>query len=98
MGDPVFLNATDWQEVGGLLLTLWWLFGSVLGFAGSILMAQGMLPSLGFTRDIPASAVKTLRPPLYASAGLFLALGIISVLIFLDRLDILTDIFNQGPI
>ena len=94
--DPTFINALDWQRVGGLLLTLWWMFASVVGLAGSLLLAQGVVPSLAGTRDIPASAARMVRPPLYLSALFFLALLIFSVLMFVDRLPILGEIFDKG--
>ena len=94
--DPTFINALDWQRVGGLLLTLWWMFASVIGLAGSILLAHGMVPSLAGTRDIPASAARMVRPPLYLSALFFLALLAVSVVMFVNRLPILGDIFDKG--
>ena len=94
--DPTFINALDWQRVGGLLLTLWWILASVMGLAGSLLLAHGMVPSLAGTRDIPANAARMLRPPLYLSAAFFLVLLIFSVLVFVDRLPVLGDIFDKG--
>lgn len=94
--DPTFITALDWQRVGGLLLTLWWLLGSLLGFAGAMLLAQGVVPSLGFTRDIPEATVRLLRPPLYGAAALFLVLAALSALVFVGRLDILKEIFDKG--
>jgi hypothetical protein len=94
--DPAFTTALDWQRVGGLLLTLWWLAGSALGFVGSLLLAHGMLPSLGATRDLPASTVRLARPPLYLAAATFVALGGVSVFLFLDRVDLLKGIFDKG--
>ena len=94
--DPTFINALDWQRVGGLLLTLWWILASVMGLAGSLLLAQGMVPSLAGTRDIPASAARMLRPPLYLSAAFFLALLVFSVVVFVNRLPVLGDIFDKG--
>ena len=94
--DPTFTTALDWQRVGGLLMTLWWILGAVLGFVGAMLMAHGMLPSLAATRDLPASTVRLARPPLYIAAGVFVALIGVGVLLFVDRLDVLKDIFDKG--
>ncbi len=94
--DPIFTTALDWQRIGGLLLTLWWLTGAALGFVGSVLLAHGMVPSLGATRDLPASTVRLVRPPLYLAAAAFVALGIVSVLAFVDRVEVLKDIFDKG--
>lgn len=94
--DPTFITALDWQRVEGLLLTLWWLLGSVLGFAGSMLLAQGVAPSLGFTGDLPRGTVRAVRPPLYGAAALFFVLALFSVNSFVGRLGILRDIFDKG--
>lgn len=94
--DPTFITALDWQRVGGLLLTLWWFLGSILGFAGAMLLAQAVVPSLGFTRDLPAGTVRMIRPPLYGGAALFAVLAVLSVLVFLGRVDILKEIFDKG--
>ena len=94
--DPNFITALDWQRIGGLLLPLWWLFGSIVAFTHSLLIAHAVVPSLGFTRELPESAIRLVRPPLYGAALFFLALGIFSVVVFINRLDILKEIFDKG--
>ena len=94
--DPSFITALDWQRVGGLLLPLWWLFASVAAFAHTVLLAYAIVPSLGFTRELPASAIRIEKPPLYGAALFFLALAVFSVAVFINRLDILKEIFDKG--
>ena len=91
-----FITQSNWGDLGNLLAALWMIFGSAAGLGGSILMAQGMLPSLAATRDLPADMVKKARPPLYAASAAFLVLGLYSVTLFVDRLDVITDIFYNG--
>jgi hypothetical protein len=91
-----FITQSNWADLGTLLAALWMIFGSAAGLGGSMLLAQGMLPSLAATRDLPAGMVKTARPPLYAAAAAFLALGLYSLTLFLDRLDVITEIFYNG--
>lgn len=94
--DPTFITALDWQRVGGLLLPLWWLFVSMAALAHTLLLAYAIVPSLGFTKELPESAMRIVKPPLYGAALFFLGLSIFSVVIFINRLDILKEIFNKG--
>jgi len=91
-----FITQSNWADLGNLLAALWMILGSAAGFGGAILLAQGMLPSLAATRDLPPGMVKTARPPLYAAAVAFLALGLYSVTLFVGRLDVITEIFYNG--
>ena len=96
MNDPNFVSATDWQRVGDLLVPLWMMVGAVLGFAGSMLIAHGIIPSLAMTNDLPSASITKVRAPLYAAAAAFFALIVVSVLLFTDRLDAMTNIFYIG--
>jgi hypothetical protein len=94
--DPAFITSQNWADISDLLMTLWLILGSALGFGGSILLAHGMIPSLVITRDLPADLGRKVRPPLYAAGAAFLALGLFSVSLFVDRLDVITGIYNHG--
>lgn len=94
--DPAFMTSADWIEISRLLASLWWLLGSAIGFGFSMLLAHGMVPSLATTRDIDADQARRIRPVLYASAVAFLALGMFSLVMLLDRLSIVSTIFWRG--
>ena len=94
--DPAFITSTHWKELSDLLAALWMILGSVLGIAGSMLLAQGMIPSLVATRDIPADLGRKARAPLYGSAAVFVALLLVSLFVFVDRLQVILDIFYKG--
>ena len=94
--DPSFITQADWKQLGELLVPLWMILGSVLGFAFTMLLAHGMIPSLAATRDVPAHLAMKARPPLYGAALVFFALLIFSIVLFVNRLDVLTSIFYRG--
>ena len=96
--DPGFITQADWKSVSLLIVPLWTIAGSALGLAGSMLLAHGMIPSLAASRDIPQRAAGRARPPLYAAAAVFLALGLYGVLIMVDRLDVISTIFYRGAV
>ena len=97
MGEnPNFITSSDWANISGLLPPFWALLGAVLGFAGSMLFAQAVIPSLATARDLPSPRLLKLRTPLYLSAAVFLALAISMVVVIFDRVGILGEIFHFG--
>ena len=94
--DPNAINAANWAATSDLLAALWLLLGSAVGFGGSMLLAHGMIPSLTISREIPASVARRIRPPLYLAALVFLALVGYAVIVFIDRLDVISAIFYRG--
>ena len=96
--DPAYISQADWKSVSQLLVPLWMILGSVLGLGFSMLLAQGTLPSLAASRDIPAATARRARPALYLAAVVFLALVLFSVGVFISRLGTISDIFYRGAI
>jgi hypothetical protein len=94
--DPTFITAADWQSLSTLLAALWMVLGSALGFGGAMLLAHGMIPSLAASRDLPPDLAQKARLPLYAVAVIFLALALVSVFLFVDRLGAITSIYYHG--
>jgi hypothetical protein len=94
--DPSFITQANWKQLGDLLMPLWMILGSVLGFAFSMLLAHGMIPSLAATKDVPANLAMKARPPLYGAAFMFSALLILGIVLFVNRLDVLSSIFYRG--
>lgn len=93
--DPQFITQADWKAISELLRPLWMILGAVLGLGFSFLTAHGIIPSLAATRELP-SPLAALRVPLYLAAIAFLLFGLFSVTLFVDRLDIIRDIFWRG--
>ncbi|MDE2837477.1 MAG: hypothetical protein OXL97_08215 [Chloroflexota bacterium] len=94
--DPSIITASDWAAAADLLAALWFLLGSALGFGASMLLAHGMIPSLAISRDIPAHVARRIRIPLYGAAALFLALELYAISLFIERLDLISDLFYRG--
>ena len=94
--DPSYITASDWAATSELLRALWFLLGCALGFAASILLAHGMIPSLAISREMPAKVAMRIRVPLYAVALTFLLLGFYAISLFVGRLDVISDLFYRG--
>lgn len=94
--DPSYITASDWAAAADLLAALWFLLGAALGFGASMLLAHGMIPSLAISRDIPANVARRIRLPLYAAAAAFLLLGLYAISLFIQRLDLISNLFYRG--
>ena len=92
---PRYVTSADWADIGSLLVPFWVLVFAVLGFAGSMLLAQAVIPSLKDSRDLPDPRLASLRPPLYLGAVAFLALVVMMVVAIADRLDVIGDLFPR---
>ena len=92
---PRFMTSADWAAVSGLLFPFWVLFVAVVGFAGSILLAHGMIPSLAMSRELPTPALTRLRPPLYTLAILCLLLAVTMVVAIVQRIGIMSSVFDS---
>ena len=88
-----YITTADWANISGLLFPLWGLVFAVFSFAGSMLLAHAVLPSLAATRDLPDPRLLMLRPPLYISAVAFLALAVLMMLVLIARVVNLSEIF-----
>lgn len=89
-----YITSADWANISGFLFPLWGLVFGVFGFAGSMLLAHGVIPSLAATRDLPDPRLLKLRPPLYLSAIAFLALAVVMVFVIVARVEFLGEIFR----
>ena len=94
--DPNFITQANWKDLSDLLAALWMILGSALGLGGSMLLAHGMIPSLVTTNDLDATLAKRVRPPLYLAGVVFLGLALVSILLFIDRLEVISDIYYRG--
>jgi len=93
--DPAIITSEIWSEIGSFLKVLWLLLPAVLGFAGSMLIAHALIPSLAATRDLKDPRILKLRPVFYGTAGLSLV-GVILVLsILVPWTGFLADIYER---
>lgn len=75
-----------------MLIWLWCFVGSMIMFAGNLLLAHGIIPSLVSSRDLPMRYAR-LRPILFAVSGLFLILAIVCFVSFVVSLQDSYDIY-----
>ncbi len=69
--DPNFINHDLWGRLTDNLMLMWGLVGSVFLFAGSLLMAVAVIPSLVASGHLPASPpgpTKAVRPLFFLAA------------------------------
>ncbi len=94
--DPNFITSQNWAGLSDLLAALWLIAGAAIGFGASMLLAQGMIPSLAISRDVPHAAARRIRPALYAAAAAFLIVLLFGIALFIDRLGVISAIFYGG--
>jgi hypothetical protein len=95
MGEvPNYITSADWANTRGLLFPLWVLLGSVLGFAGSMLISFGVIPSLAASGDLPDPRLVRLRPPLFVSSALFFVVAVTAVVVIFLRVGDLNSILK----
>lgn len=97
--DPNFITSNVWSDLTGNLMLLWMFLGSVILFAGSLLFAIGVIPSLvgsGHLPSPPPGAAKVVRPLFFLTA----VLGIAGIAFTLSQLipglpDVLASIADR---
>ena len=97
--DPNFINHDLWGRLTDNLMLMWGFLGSVLLFAGSLLFAIGVIPSLVASGHLPASPpgpAKVVRP-LFFLAAIAGAAGIVFTLsrVIPGLQDLLPHIWNR---
>ncbi len=93
--DPAFITNYNWSEFSKLLIFLWLLLIAAVGFAGSILVAHGLIPSLAASRELPDQRLLKLRPLLYGAAAVFLAGAGVIVRLLVSKADVFEDIYAR---
>ena len=86
--DPSGLEVYEWSEIGKLLRHLWLMVLLVLAFAGSLLVAHILIPSMVTSYRLPRIAQRA-RPIFYAGAVLFFVSAIVTLLIIIGLSDVL---------
>jgi hypothetical protein len=84
----------QWSDITTTLIYLWSFVGSMVMFAGCMLLGHGIIPSLVSTRDLPPQ-YKNLRQPILVVAALFLLVAVFCFVNFLVHMSVVYDIFNR---
>jgi hypothetical protein len=88
------ITTGQWSDLTTTLIYLWSFVGSIVMFAGSLLIGHGLIPSLTSTRDLPASYIN-FRPIALISSAFFLLCAIFCFVNFVDHMTVVYDIFNR---
>ena len=91
---PARIMSGQWSDLTTTLIYLWSFVGSMIMFAGSLLMGYGIIPSMTSTRDLPASYMN-FRPIILIISAFFLLVAIFCFVNFVDHMTVLYDIFNR---
>jgi hypothetical protein len=91
---PALLDQVIWDDLEQALLFLALLHLTVITFAGSILLARAVVPSLVYTGHAPERAAR-LRPVFYGLAALA-GLGVVALaVLWINSLEIVYDIYGH---
>ena len=74
---------------------MWLLLPAVLGFAGSILIAHSLIPSLAASRDIRDPRILKLRPAFYGAAAVSLVLVVVILAVVVPDIQLLADVYER---
>jgi hypothetical protein len=91
---PSKITSGQWSDLTTTLIYLWSFVGSMIIFAGCMLLGHGILPSLVSTGDLPPQ-YKSLRQPILVCSALFLLVAIFCFVNFIDHMTTVYDIFNR---
>lgn len=88
------ITSGQWSSITTTLVYLWCFVGSMVMFAGSLLIGHGLIPSLTSTRDLPARFMEY-RPIVLLVSAFFLLCAIFCFVNFIDHMTVVYDIFNR---
>lgn len=91
---PDRISPNQWDDVTTILVWLWTFVGCMILFAGNLLLAHGIIPSLTSSRDLPMRFA-SLRPIFFAVSGAFLLVAIFCFAMFVINLQVLYDIYDR---
>ncbi len=84
----------QWSDLTTTLVYLWTFVGSIVMFAGSLLIGYGIIPSLTSTRDLPEEFMD-FRPVILLVSAFFLLVAIFCFVNFVEHMTVVYDIFNR---
>lgn len=88
------MTSGQWSHLTTTLVYLWSFVGSMVMFAGSLLIGHGIIPSLTSTRDLPARFMNY-RPVILLISAFFLLVAIFCFVNFIEHMTVVYDIFNR---
>ncbi len=88
------ITTGQWSQLTTTLVYLWSFVGSMVMFAGSLLIGHGLIPSLTSTRDLPGHYMNY-RPIVLIVSAFFLLVAIFCFVNFIDHMTVVYDIFNR---
>jgi hypothetical protein len=92
--DPLIVTSSQWQEISSVLVYFWAFAFLLASFAGNLLIAHSLIPSLAITGHIGPSVTRV-RPVFYGLAVLF-GLAVIWTLVqIVDGTQVLRDIYPK---
>ena len=91
---PDYITVEQWSCISTVLRFLWayWLF--IIGFALTLLLAQAIMPSLVFTRQLPMGIMR-LRPLLYLGAFGILPIALLFLILAFVNIDVIPEIWGR---
>ncbi len=92
--DPQIITSSQWQDVGSFLVYSWAFVFLLPSFAGNLLIAHSLIPSLAITGHV-GPRVSRVRPVFYALAVIFGLATIWSLVQIVDRSGVLVDIYPK---
>jgi len=84
----------QWSQITTALIYLWSFVGSMIMFAGCLLLGHGIIPSLVSTRDLPPQ-YRNLRQPILVVAAVFLLSAVFCFVNFITHMTVVYDLFNR---
>ena len=92
--DPQIITASQWDEVTSVLVYFWFLVFFLGSFAGNLLIAHSLIPSLQTTGHI-SDRVARVRPFFYAMTVVFALAVAWAVVRVIDATDVLRTIYPK---
>lgn len=94
--DPAYITQFNWADLGDLLVFLWLVVVPMIAFAGCMLLAHAIIPSLAASGDLPDKRILKLRPLLYLTSAMLLTIVLILVLaLLIPEASVLGEIYER---
>lgn len=92
--DPQIVTSSQWREISSVLV-YFWVFVFVLGsFAGNLLIAHSLIPSLAITGHIGPTVTRA-RPVFYVLAVLFGLATVWTIVQIVEGTEVLRTIYPK---
>lgn len=92
--DPLVITASQWQDISSVLVYFWAFVFFLGSFAGNLLIAHSLIPSLAITGHIGPSVTR-IRPVFYGLTVLFGIAVIWTIVQIVEGTDVLRTIYPK---